>query len=167
MCTIRNFPSQIEHCIEWGREKFNTLFVERPNEIVKYIDNSESFLKEVEKGTISETRAALEKLRTSFDLRKNSNFQSCVDAARKQFEYFFNFRIRNLLHLLPKDGKDKLGNPFWSGAKRLPEPVIFDPNDPLHIKFVTATANLIALNFNIKQERDVDVIASMATKTHV
>jgi ubiquitin-activating enzyme E1 len=45
MCTIRNFPSQIEHCIEWGREKFNTLFVERPNEIVKYIENSEGFLK--------------------------------------------------------------------------------------------------------------------------
>jgi ubiquitin-activating enzyme E1 len=45
MCTIRNFPSQIEHCIEWGREKFNTLFVERPNEIVKYIDNSENFIK--------------------------------------------------------------------------------------------------------------------------
>jgi ubiquitin-activating enzyme E1 len=116
---------------------------------------------------LSETRAALEKLRTSFDLRKNSDFQSCIEAARKQFEYFFNFRIKNLLHLLPKDGKDKLGNLFWSGTKRLPEPVTFDPSDPLHVKFITATANLIALNFNIKQERDTDIIASMAAKIQV
>ena len=83
MCTIRNFPSQIEHCIEWGRVKFDTLFVERPNEIIKYIENSERFLKEVEKGTVSEARTALEKLNTSFNLRKNLDFDTCIEAARK------------------------------------------------------------------------------------
>lgn len=71
------------------------------------------------------------------------------------------------MHLLPKDGKDKLGNLFWSGVKRLPDPVTFDRSDPLHVKFITATANLIALNFNIKQERDTNIIASMADKTQV
>ena len=29
MCTLRNFPNQIEHCIEWGRDQFNTLFASR------------------------------------------------------------------------------------------------------------------------------------------
>lgn len=29
MCTLRNFPNQIEHCIEWGRDQFNTLFCSR------------------------------------------------------------------------------------------------------------------------------------------
>ena len=59
MCTIRNFPSEIEHCIEWGRVKFDSLFVERPNEITKYIENSELFLKKAEDGSSSETRARL------------------------------------------------------------------------------------------------------------
>ncbi len=27
MCTLRNFPSQIEHCIEWARAKFHDYFV--------------------------------------------------------------------------------------------------------------------------------------------
>jgi ubiquitin-activating enzyme E1 len=93
MCTIRNFPSEIEHCIEWGRVKFDSLFVERPNEITKYIENSEVFLKKAEEGTSSEIRAILEKLRTSFDLKKNSDFGTCIEAARRQFEYFFNYRI--------------------------------------------------------------------------
>ena len=40
MCTLRNFPNQIEHCIEWGRDKFNDLFVDTPGDLVSYIDNS-------------------------------------------------------------------------------------------------------------------------------
>ncbi len=66
---------------------------------------------------------------------------------------------------MPKDGKDQFGKPFWYGLKRAPEPVIFDPNDPIHAKFIAATANLLAYNFNIKQEFDVNVIASMTAKT--
>lgn len=44
MCTLRNFPNQIEHCIEWGRDKFNELFVEIPNDIVSYLDNPKLFV---------------------------------------------------------------------------------------------------------------------------
>ena len=93
MCTIRNFSSEIEHCIEWGRAKFDSLFVERPNEIIKYLENGELFLKKAEQGTSSEVRAHLEKLRTSFDLSKNSDFGLCIEAARRQFEFLFNYRI--------------------------------------------------------------------------
>ena len=32
MCTLRNFPNQIEHCIEWGRDHFNTLFTDRASD---------------------------------------------------------------------------------------------------------------------------------------
>ena len=38
MCTLRNFPSQIEHCIEWGRDVFNRIFVDTPNNTALYID---------------------------------------------------------------------------------------------------------------------------------
>lgn len=38
MCTLRNFPNQIEHCIEWGRDLFNKLFYDAPNDAVSYIE---------------------------------------------------------------------------------------------------------------------------------
>jgi ubiquitin-activating enzyme E1 len=44
MCTLRNFPNQIEHCIEWGRDKFNDLFVDTPGDLVSYLDNSQVYL---------------------------------------------------------------------------------------------------------------------------
>lgn len=44
MCTLRNFPNIIEHCIEWGRDKFNELFVDTPMDITNYLDNSKLFL---------------------------------------------------------------------------------------------------------------------------
>jgi ubiquitin-activating enzyme E1 len=44
MCTLRNFPNQIEHCIEWGRDKFNTLFADTPGDLISYLDNSKLFV---------------------------------------------------------------------------------------------------------------------------
>jgi hypothetical protein len=44
MCTLRNFPNQIEHCIEWSRDKFNELFVDVPGDLVSYLDNPKAYL---------------------------------------------------------------------------------------------------------------------------
>jgi ubiquitin-activating enzyme E1 len=32
MCTLRNFPNQIEHCIEWARAEFEKTFTDIPND---------------------------------------------------------------------------------------------------------------------------------------
>jgi ubiquitin-activating enzyme E1 len=45
MCTLRNFPNQIEHCIEWGRDKFNELFVDTPGDLKSFLDNKDAFVK--------------------------------------------------------------------------------------------------------------------------
>ena len=43
MCTLRNFPSNIEHCIEWGLSKFNDFFNSPVEDLKKFLDNKESF----------------------------------------------------------------------------------------------------------------------------
>ena len=44
----------------------------------------------------------------------------------------------------------KSGEKFWSGAKRFPTAAMrFDPNDPFHVMFVTATANILAAAYGI------------------
>lgn len=45
MCTLRNFPNLIEHCIEWGRDKFNEMFVDGPSDLKNYLDDPEAFVK--------------------------------------------------------------------------------------------------------------------------
>lgn len=72
-----------------------------------------------------------------------------------------------MLHIFPKDHTDSAGNPFWSGPKRAPNAINFDPSDPLHVTFVVATANLIAFTLGIKQNRDGHALAQKAAQTQV
>lgn len=51
MCTLRNFPNQIEHCIEWGRDLFNRLYVDRPNDAAGYLDKPQSFINDLKKSS--------------------------------------------------------------------------------------------------------------------
>lgn len=91
----------------------------------------------------------MEEIKKIVDLKKSANFEQCVEVARKHFEELFNHSIANLLHIFPEDHKDKDGQPFWSGPKRAPSPIPYDPSDPLHAGFVTACANLIAYTLGI------------------
>lgn len=43
MCTLRNFPSKIEHCIEWGLAKFNEFFVSPIEDLKNFLENKEQF----------------------------------------------------------------------------------------------------------------------------
>ena len=43
MCTLRNFPSKIEHCIEWGLNKFNIFFTSPVEDLKKFFENKNEF----------------------------------------------------------------------------------------------------------------------------
>jgi ubiquitin-activating enzyme E1 len=47
---------------------------------------------------------------------------------------------------------------FWSGPKRVPTPIVFDPKDQLHMDFIIASANLRAFNYGIKGHADKEQI---------
>jgi len=168
MCTLRNFPSQIEHCIEWGRDLFNKLFVDRPNDAAGYIEKPNVFIGQLKQNTtISGVCETMEEIKKLVDLKKSAKFSTCVAVAREYFESLFNHQILNLLHIFPKDHVDSHGNPFWSGPKRAPDAQWFNPEDHLHVHFVTAAANLIAYNLGIPQSRDLTSIAQAAASAPV
>ena len=107
----------------------------------------------------------MEEIKKLIDLKKSAEFKTCVNVAREYFEQLFNHQILNLLHIFPKDHLDSHGNPFWSGPKRAPEAQWFNPEDQLHVHFVTAAANLIAFNLGINQSRDLNQISQVAATT--
>ena len=150
MCTMRNFPNIIEHCIEWGRDSFNSMFVTRAQDALNFIESPDGFLAGLRQATTS--TGAIDSLRevnNILTLKANADFGSCVQIARDLFDTFFNFNIRDLIGMFAPDALDSHGQPFWSGPKRCPDPIAFNPNDATHLMFVMSCANLIAFNLGI------------------
>jgi ubiquitin-activating enzyme E1-like protein 2 len=40
-CTLKSFPSNIDHCIQWARDKFEMLFVNKPTEVNKFFEEND------------------------------------------------------------------------------------------------------------------------------
>lgn len=153
MCTLRNFPNQIEHCIEWGRDKFNELFVDTPSDLASYIDNPKLFVAQLKSNsTSSGVKGTLQRISDFIDLKQKGDIGMCVTLAIEHFNGYFDHTIRDLLSIFPADHLDKEGQPFWSGPKRCPSPVTFDINNDIHFYFVQSYAKLIATALNIKDQ---------------
>lgn len=147
MCTLRSFPNRIEHTIAWAREMFDTMFVKNPEVVNMYL-TTPNYLGAALKESGNE-KQTLETLRDYLVTEKPLTFDDCIVWARLQFEKYYNNAIAQLLYNFPKDSTTGSGQPFWSGPKRAPDPLKFDPSNPTHYTFVEAAAILHAFNYGI------------------
>lgn len=150
MCTLRSFPNKIEHTIAWARDLFQSYFV-GPAETVNLYLTQPNYIEQTLKQSGNE-KQTLENLRDFLVTEKPSNFDECIEWARQQFEKQYNNAIQQLLYNFPKDSTTASGAPFWSGPKRAPDPLKFNANNPTHLGFVVAAANLHAFNYAIKND---------------
>ncbi len=150
MCTLRSFPNKIEHTIAWGRELFESYFV-KPAETVNLYLSQPNYVETTLKQGGNE-KATLETIRDFLVTEKPLSFEDGIVWARMQFEKQYNNAIQQLLYNFPKDSVSSSGAPFWSGPKRAPEPLKFDPSNEEHMRFVVAGANLHAFNYGITPE---------------
>lgn len=67
----------------------------------------------------------------------------------------------------PPDQTTSSGQPFWSGPKRCPKPLTFDVNDPMHVDYVYAAANLKAQSYGLPQVRDRNTVIELVQKVEV
>ncbi|KAI1775319.1 hypothetical protein F4818DRAFT_46379 [Hypoxylon cercidicola] len=147
MCTLRSFPNRIEHTIAWARELFETSFVKSAETVNLYLSQPNYLETTLKQG--GNEKATLETIRDYLVTDKPLSFEDCIVWARMLFEIQYNNAIQQLLFNFPKDSLSSSGTPFWSGPKRAPDPLKFDPNNPTHFGFVVAAANLHAFNYNI------------------
>lgn len=153
MCTLRNFPHLIDHCIEWARDQFEAIFVKPAKRAKVFQEDPAAYIASMyEKSTdasaaalaIDDVRLLLKTLRST----QNANIESCAQLAFDYFHALFRDKIVDLITTYPKDarvvkdGVDK--GPFWSEKKKFPTPAEYDPNNETHWKFMMSTTNLIA-----------------------
>lgn len=149
MCTIRSFPNRIEHTIAWAKEyMFERCFVKAPQTVNLYLTQPNFLETTLQQG--GNQKETLETIRNYLTTERPRTFEDCIAWARLLFETEFANKVQQLLYNFPKDSTTSSGVPFWSGAKRAPDALKFDPSNETHFNFIVAAANLHAFNFNIK-----------------
>jgi ubiquitin-activating enzyme E1 len=164
MCTLRNFPNQIEHCIEWGRAQFTDLFTSTATETSNFLRDPSAWLKAEraktleldKKGLVASAiaketvplREMLKLVRLVCDTSgKQNTIEQCARDALVMFFRRFRDKVTSLIRDYPADAKDEKGLPFWSGTKRFPRAVNeIDWNDEYQVQFLLSTTNLLAVN---------------------
>ncbi|KAH9853563.1 ubiquitin activating enzyme [Lenzites betulinus] len=165
VCTVKNFPNQIQHTIEWARQEFDSLFVKPPQVVNSYL--SEPNFLENNLRYSGQQKEQVEQIASYLVTSKPLTFEECIVWARLQFEEKYSNSIKQLLYSLPKDAVTSTGQPFWSGPKRAPEPLTFDSNNPIHLQYIIAAANLHAFNYGLRGETDPAVFKKVADEVIV
>jgi len=159
VCTLKNFPNEISHCIQWSRDVFEGLFKQSAEDVNAYLSQPD-YLAALERQP-GVRRTTLDAIRANL-VDKPLTLEACVVWARLKFEENFSNSISQLLYNFPLDMTTSSGAPFWSGPKRPPQVMKFDVNDPLHMDFIVAAANLRAHNYGLKGSSDVEFMKKVA-----
>ena len=146
-CTLKMFPEETLHCVEWARDKFNKMFTQKARSFEKVMEGTKSY----EDLLTHEHKILAEAHR--FVKNWPQNFDDCIKWARNKFEKFFVNDIKQLLHVYPLDHKLENGKLFWTLPKRPPSTIAFDPNNEVHASFVAACACLRAVTCGISIDK--------------
>merc|ERR1712063_138688 len=157
MCTLHHFPSRIEHTIQWARDIFQGLFTNVPENVNAYLTQA-NFLEDLKKQNLATQTEVISGIHSSLVKERAFSFEDCLRWSRLRFEEYFNNGIKQLLFNFPRDLITSSGAPFWSGAKKAPSPIEFNPDDQLHMNFIIAAANLRAVSFGLRGHNNVDQI---------
>ena len=137
LCTVKHFPYSIAHTIQWGRDLFEGLFLRRPqqaNDFLESLQNEPSIdiaAKFVDDKGVEIAKELQEDL--SMDISNDAdNLQSlrskalmwAIDLAFR----FYHIEPNALLKKHPLDSLDDEGLPFWSGSRRPPRSLSFNPS---------------------------------------
>ena len=136
-CTLRHFPSLIQHCIEWSRDHFYGYFGNKINLIKLFFSDYNSFKEEVySKGSYKYQLTFLKDSKIYIDMIVKKDLKKICEYAINEYTENFDHNIQLLLLSYPPDYKDKNGEDFWTGYKKIPHPIRYDPQDDLCLEYV-------------------------------
>ncbi|EDO06721.1 ubiquitin-activating enzyme E1 family protein [Babesia bovis T2Bo] len=153
LCTLKHFPYQVDHTIQWARDLFEGIFTQTAHDLKRIQQNSPDV------DDISDEKISLiaKLLKINDTNVKTELLQIAAELVNK---YFIN-DINQLLYSFPKDHRTSDGHKFWSPPKRMPTPLTFNPSEKYVSMFLIATANILATVIGKKVLVNQDDVAMM------
>jgi ubiquitin-activating enzyme E1 len=155
MCTLRNFPHLIDHCIEWSRDQFEAVFVKPAQRAKVFAEDPNAFCADLlekcgggDASVVAKLIPDVTNLIKTLTSAQNATLVTCGQLAFDYFHALFRDKLLDLIHTYPKDarvikdGVDK--GPFWTEKKKFPTPAEYDSSNYAHRQFMLSTTHLIA-----------------------
>jgi Dinucleotide-utilizing enzymes involved in molybdopterin and thiamine biosynthesis family 2 len=143
VCTLKNFPYEISHTIQWARDLFDGLFNRRPNQVNEYRQQisslqpselAKSLFNKLGEDAAMDMANELAEDCVSFDPTDNDFPEKLksfsLSWACKLAQSLFYDAFHALLKQHPIDSLDDEGVPFWSGSRRPPTPLKYLDDSP-------------------------------------
>ena len=150
-CTLKNFPTKIEHCIEWSKSYFIELFQQNINDIKLMIEDKNKFDEILnEKMSNEEFFIELQKIKYLINIINEPNIRMIIIYGIYIFKYCFEFSINETLRKFPLNSNE--GMKYWNNYRKAPKPLEIDYNDKSTINFFKSfyyiITNIIKYNKN-------------------
>lgn len=146
VCTLKMFPEEPIHCVEWAKDRFEVFFSQNPKSAVRVL---EEFAKSK---NVDDVDFKIQKAVLKFIERRPYSMKDSIVIALKYFYKAFHNKIRQLLHVYPLDFITKDGKLFWTLPKRPPIPLEFSTDNEVDMKFLQSFARLQARIWGIPEE---------------
>jgi ubiquitin-activating enzyme E1 len=183
ICTLKNFPNEIQHTIQWARDLFEGIFTNPTETVNQYLENPRAFLERIEKMSSGQQMEMFDTIKRGLIDENPKSPEACITWARKLWQQHYHESIAQLLHNFPPDQVSN-GVRFWSGTKRCPHALNFDvkqvcglyiridcTNRELfqeeHFNFVYAASILRAQQYNLTPIVDKETVASIAAAVNI
>ena len=171
VCTLRHFPSLIEHCIAWSRDSFGGYFGNNISNVKEFFVDFNKFKENIKKE--GDPQYQLDKLlllKSHIDMIVNKDLNKICEYAIKCYTENFDHNIQQLVITFPPDYKDKQGNDFWVGSKKFPHPIKFSPDIEICLNYVTKFAYILSHALGIeftKEELSTENIKKICSSIKV
>ena len=142
VCTLKNHPYLIEHCIQWGKELFQSMFVEPFNIIKKQKDLSKISQTELEELDI-----------LSYKIESIDDINHYVI---EKFNHLFFDNIQKILKEHPIDSMsvEDETRPYWSGTKKIPQSIYLSngisSKDEFELNFIKSIQSIMCRIFKLE-----------------
>lgn len=150
-CTLKMFPSSIEHCVLRALDHFEKYFYSYIKNVEIMESDLNRFYEEINE--ILDLIVQFNKNKKIFKflkIAKKQNFDDCIKYSMKKYYRFFIYNINEILHCYPPDKINKeTGLKFWIGNKVISHVLDFEPNDNYCYGFNKSVSCLLANCLNI------------------
>jgi len=150
-CTLKNFPSLIQHTIHWAMDDFDGLFNKQPIMLKQYIGAFENGMKYDYLDSLDSIETNLIKNNVYRLIRKLDTVTELSDYVKWAYQLWvdrFVSRINKLLNAHPFDSEID-GRLFWSNGKKCPTAKLFDFNSKSNTSYIKATTRLLIATYNV------------------